>query len=283
MIAKPIAFAILFAAIVAVPAYAQETASASVPAGQSAAPRPVEVETLPPRNGNFSFEGPFGTYDRAGLQRGFQVYRQVCSACHSLNYIAFRNLADEGGPGLTADQVRALAAAYRVPAGPNEQGQTVDANGQTLMRAAIPSDRFPPPFPNEQAARASNNGALPPDLSLIEKARVGGANYVYSILSGYGQQPPAGLTVGSGRFYNPYFRGGQISMPPPLNPDSVTYVDGTMATVEQEAHDVATFLAWAADPKMEERKRTGFSVIIFLIVFTSLLYFSYQRVWYGQH
>jgi len=152
-----------------------------------------------------------------------------------------------------------------------------------LMRAAIPSDRFPSPFPNEQAARASNNGALPPDLSLIEKARVGGANYVYSILTGYGQQPPAGLTVGSGRFYNPYFRGGQISMPPPLNPDSVTYVDGTMATVEQEAHDVATFLAWAADPKMEERKRTGFSVIIFLIVFTSLLYFSYQRVWYGQH
>ena len=283
MIAKRLAFAILFAAIVAVPAYAQEAASASVPAGQGAAPRPVEVETLPPRSGNFSFESPFGTYDRAALQRGFQVYREVCSACHSLNYIAFRNLADEGGPGLTPEQVRALAGAYRVPAGPNEQGLTVDANGQLLMRAAIPSDRFPPPFPNEQAARASNNGALPPDLSLIEKARVGGANYVYSILTGYGQQPPAGLTVGSGRFYNPYFRGGQLSMPPPLNPDSVTYADGTMATVEQEARDVATFLAWAADPKMEERKRTGFLVIIFLLVFTSLLYFSYQRVWYGQH
>ena len=151
------------------------------------------------------------------------------------------------------------------------------------MRAATASDYMPPPFANEQAARASNNGALPPDLSLIVKARVGGANYIYSILTGYGQQPPAGLTVGSGRFFNPYFRGGQISMPPPLNPNSVTYADGTMATVEQEAHDVATFLAWAADPKMEERKRTGFNVIAFLIVFASLLYFSYQRVWYGQH
>jgi len=138
-------------------------------------------------------------------------------------------------------------------------------------------------FPNEQAARASNNGALPPDLSMIVKARVGGANYIYSILTGYGQQPPAGLTVGSGRFFNPYFRGGQISMPPPLNPDSVMYADGTMATVEQEAHDVATFLAWAADPKMEERKETGLNVMIFLIVLASLLYFSYQRVWYGQH
>src|SRR5262245_3227120 len=282
MIAKHLVFAALLAAISAAPARAQEPAAASAVQPPPAA-RPVAVETLPPRNGNFSFEGPFGTYDRAALQRGFQVYREVCSACHSLNFIAFRNLGEEGGPGLTANQVRALAAAYRVPAGPNEQGQTVDANGQPLMRPATPSDRLPPPFPNELAARASNNGALPPDLSLIEKARVGGANYVYSILTGFGQQPPAGVTVGSGRFFNPYFRGGQISMPPPLNPNTITYADGTMATVEQQAHDVATFLAWASDPKMEERKRTGFSVIIFLIVFTSLLYFSYQRVWYGQH
>ena len=275
--------AFVFAAFVAAPAHAQEAAASAVKPAAAPPTRPVEVETLPPRNGNFSFEGPFGTYDRAALQRGLEVYRTVCSACHSLTYIAFRNLAEEGGPSLAPDQVRALAAAYRVPAGPNEQGQTVDANGQPLMRSATPSDRFPPPFPNEQAARAANNGALPPDLSLIEKARVGGANYVYSILTGYGQQPPAGLAVGPGRFYNPYFRGGQISMPPPLNPDSVMYADGTMATVDQEARDVATFLAWAADPKMEERKRTGFSVIIFLIVLSSLLYFSYQRVWYGQH
>ena len=282
MIAKRFVLTALLA-IAAVPAEAQEAATASVQATPPPATRPVEAEILPPRNGNFSFEGPFGTFDRAALQRGFQVYREVCSACHSLRHIAFRNLADEGGPGLTADQVRALAAAYRVPAGPNEQGQTVDANGQPLMRPASPSDYVPPPFPNEQAARASNNGSLPPDLSLIVKARVGGPDYVYSVLTGYGQQPPAGVTVGSGRFYNPYFRGIQISMPPPLNPDSVTYADGTMATVEQQARDVVTFLSWAADPKMEERKRTGFSVMIFLIVLTSLLYFSYQRVWYGQH
>jgi ubiquinol-cytochrome c reductase cytochrome c1 subunit len=282
MIARRFALALLLAGFAATPGEAQEAAASTQP-GTATPARPVEVQTLPPRDGEFTFEGPFGTYDRAALQRGFQVYREVCSACHSLNYIAFRNLADEGGPGLSADQVRALAAAYRVPAGPNEQGQTVDANGQPLMRPATPSDRIPPPFPNEQAARASNNGAFPPDLSLIEKARIGGANYVYSVLTGYGQQAPAGLNVGSGRFFNPYFRGGQISMPPPLNPDAVTYADGTAATVEQQAHDVSTFLAWAADPKMEERKRTGFSVIIFLIVLTSLLYFSYQRVWYGQH
>ena len=278
---KRAAFAVVLAAGAAVPAYTQETASQPSVAQPSAPP--VVFETLPPRSGNFSFEGPFGTFDRAALQRGFQVYKDVCSACHSLEYIAFRNLADEGGPGLSADQVRALASGYRVPAGPNEQGQTVDANGQTLMRPAVASDRLPPPFPNEQAARASNNGALPPDLSLIVKARVGGPDYVYSILTGYGQQAPAGVNVGSGRFYNPYFRGGQIAMPPPLNPDSVTYADGTMATVEQEAHDVVTFLSWAADPKMEERKSTGFNVIAFLLVLASLLYFSYQRVWYGEH
>ena len=241
------------------------------------------LETIAPREANFSFEGPFGTYDRAALQRGFQVYREVCAACHSLEQIAFRNLADEGGPGLSPQQVSALAAAYRVPAGPNEQGQTVDANGQPLMRPATAADYIPPPFPNEQAARTSNNGNLPPDLSLIVKARAGGADYIYSILTGYGQQPPQGVAIGPGRFYNPYFRGGQIAMPPPLNPDSVTYADGTMATVDQQARDVVTFLAWAADPKMEERKRTGFSVMLFLVVLASLLYFSYQRVWYGQH
>jgi ubiquinol-cytochrome c reductase cytochrome c1 subunit len=273
--ARRFALGLVIAAAAAIPAYTQETPPPSAP--------PVAIEQLPPRSGNFSFEGPFGTYDRAALQRGFQVYKDVCSACHSLEYIAFRNLAEEGGPGLTAAQVGALASAYRVPAGPNEQGQTVDANGQTLMRPAVASDHLPPPFPNEQAARASNNGALPPDLSLIVKARVGGADYVYSILTGYGQQAPAGITVGTGRFYNPYFRGGQISMPPPLNPDSVTYADGTMATVDQEARDVVTFLTWASDPKMEERKSLGFNVMVFLLVLASLLYFSYQRLWYGEH
>jgi cytochrome c1 len=243
---------------------------------------PVELQTLPPKDASWSFDGPFGVYDRAALQRGLQVYKDVCSACHSLEHIAFRHLAEEGGPGLSPAQVIALAAAYRVPAGSNELGQTVDANGQPLLRPATPADRFPPPFPNEQAQRAANNGALPPDLSLIVKARAGGADYVYSILTGYGQQPPTGAIIGPGRFYNSYFRGGQIAMPPPLNPDQVMYADGTPATVDQEARDVVTFLAWAADPKMEERKRTGFSVMAFLLVLTSLLYFSYQRVWYGQ-
>ena len=285
---KRLACALVIAVAASAPALTQEAppeppaASAVQPGSPPSAPA-VEIETLPPRNGNFTFEGPFGTFDRAALQRGFQVYKDVCAACHSLEYIAFRHLAEEGGPGLSEAQVRALAAAYRVPAGPNEQGQTVDANGQPLMRPATPADHIPPPFPNEQAARASNNGALPPDLSLIVKARLGGADYLYSILTGYGQQPPAGVSVGPGRFYNPYFRGGQLAMPPPLNPDSVTYADGTMATVEQEARDVVTFLSWAADPKMEERKRTGFSVMIFLLVLASLLYFSYQRVWYGRH
>lgn len=272
--AKRFVIGLIVAAAAAIPAYTQET-PASAPA--------AEIKQLPPRSGEFSFEGPFGTFDRAALQRGFQVYKDVCAACHSLEYIAFRNLAEEGGPGLTAAQVSALASAYRVPAGPNEQGQTVDANGQPLVRPAVASDHIPPPFPNEQAARASNNGALPPDLSLIVKARVGGPDYIYSILIGYGQQAPAGVTVGGGRFYNPYFRGGQIAMPPPLSADSVTYADGTMATVEQEAHDVVTFLSWAADPKMEERKSTGFIVMVFLVVLASLLYFSYQRLWYGQH
>jgi ubiquinol-cytochrome c reductase cytochrome c1 subunit len=262
-----------------------EPPAATPPTIQPTAPPPsppVQLETLPPKDANFAFEGPFGTYDRAALQRGYQVYKDVCSACHSLNLVSFRNLAEEGGPSLTPGQVSAIAAAYRVPTGPNESGQTVDANGQPFVRPATLSDHFPPPFPNEQAARASNNGALPPDLSLIVKARAGGHDYVYSILTGYVQSPP-GVTVGSGRFYNPYFRGAQIGMPPPLSADQVMYADGTKATVEQEARDVVTFLSWAADPKMEERKRTGFSVMLFLIVFASLLYFTYQRVWYGQH
>src|SRR5580698_2494712 len=142
-------------------------------------------QPLPPKDVHWSFEGPFGTYDRAALQRGFQIYKEVCSACHSLNRVAFHTLSDEGGPGFTDAQMKAIAAGYKVPAGPNDKGETVDANGTPLTRAGIPADAFPPPFANEQAARTANNGALPPDLSLIEKARAGGANYVYSILTGF--------------------------------------------------------------------------------------------------
>jgi ubiquinol-cytochrome c reductase cytochrome b/c1 subunit len=238
---------------------------------------------LAPKDVSFSFEGPFGTYDRAALQRGFQVYKEVCSACHSLNRVAFHALADEGGPGFTEAQVKAIAAAYRVPAGPNDKGETTDANGTPLTRPGILADHFPAPFPNEAAARTANNGALPPDLSIIEKARNGGAHYVYSILTGFGETPPAGFKVIEGKYFNPYFPGWNISMPPPLTANSVTYSDGTKATVEQEAHDVVTFLAWAGEPKMEERKRMGFGVMLFLIAFAGVLFLSYRKLWADQH
>jgi len=269
------------------PAPAAEPASvpAPAPAPSAATPPapPVSTEPLPPKHVAWSFDGPFGTFDRGALQRGFQVFKDVCSACHALNYVAFRNLAERGGPEFTEEQVRALAAGYKVPAEPNEQGQIVDAMGQRLTRAATPADTYPPPFPNDQASRSSNNGALPPDLSLVVKARDGHSDYVYSILTGFGQQPPNNEKVGAGRFYNPYFRGHQIAMPPPLTDGSVMYADGTMASLDQEARDVVTFLTWASEPKMEERKRMGFNVMIFLLVFTTLLYFSYHRVWLGKH
>lgn len=236
-----------------------------------------------PKDVSFSFEGPFGTYDRAALQRGFQVYKEVCSACHSLNRVAFHALADEGGPGFTEAQAKAIAASYKIPAGPNDKGETTDANGNPLTRPGILADHFPPPFPNDEAARTANNGALPPDLSIIEKARKGGAHYVYSLLTGFGEKPPAGFKVVDGKYYNPYFPGWNISMPPPLMANSVTYADGTKATIEQEAHDVATFLAWTAEPKMEDRKRLGFGVMLFLMAFAGVLYLSYRKLWADVH
>ena len=267
-------FAIPALLAVAVPVYAAENTEEAAPAAG---------EAMAPKSVGWSFEGPFGTYDRASLQRGFQVYKEVCSACHALSFVAIRSIGERGGPGFSEAEVRAVAAGYNVPAGPNEQGATVDAMGQPLMRSAAPSDAFPAPFANEQAARAANNGALPPDLSLIVKARVGGPNYVYSILTGYGGQPPAHITMTPGMNYNPYFPGAQIAMPQPLTNGSVTFSDGTPNTVEQEARDVVTFLTWASEPKMEERKRLGFQVMAFLLLFTGLLYFSYRRVWHGSH
>ena len=243
----------------------------------------IDTTRLPVKDVTFSFEGPFGTYDRGALQRGFQVYKEVCSACHSLDHIAFRNLADDGGPGFTEAQAKAIAAGYKVPADPNDQGEIFDDKGVRLTRAATLADYFPPPFPNEQAARANNSGALPPDLSMVVKAREGGPHYVYSILTGFHGTPPAGFTVTPNKYYNPYFEGWNISMPPPLTDDSVTFSDGTKATIAQEAHDVATFLAWASDPKMEERKRMGFSVIIFLLVLSGILFAAYRKVWKDAH
>jgi ubiquinol-cytochrome c reductase cytochrome c1 subunit len=258
-------------------------APAPSPANVQSPVAPAPSEALPPKSISWSFNGPFGTYNRAALQRGFQVYKEVCSACHALSHVAIRNVADPGGPGFSPAEVAALAAGYKVPAEPDEQGKTVDANGQPLTRAASPADYFPPPFPTEKAARAANNGALPPDLSLIVKARDGHENYVYSILTGFGQAPPANLKVASGLNYNPYFPGRQIAMPPPLTNGSVTFADGTPNTIDEEARSVVTFLSWASEPKMEERKRIGFGVMIFLIGMTVLLFFSYRRVWHGRH
>jgi len=224
---------------------------------------------------NWSFNGPFGTFDRAELQRGYQVYKEVCSACHSMKFIAFRNLADPGGPGFTAAEVKALAATFEVTDGPND-------DGEMFKRPGLPQDKFPSPFPNEKAARAANGGAYPLDLSLIAKARPQGPDYIAALLAGY-TQPPAGFTVGEGLHYNKYFSGNQIAMPAPLNPDQVTYADGTKATVEQMAHDVAAYLMWTAEPKLEERKRMGLKVMIFLVVLTGLFLAAKKRIWKDIH
>ncbi|MCL6607425.1 MAG: cytochrome c1 [Geminicoccaceae bacterium] len=217
-------------------------------------------------------QGIFGTYDRRALQRGFQVYKEVCAACHGTKYLAFRNLA---ALGFSEEEVKAIAAEYTVIDGPNDQGEMFE-------RPARPSDRKPSPYPNEQAARAANNGAYPPDLSLIVKARAGGENYLYSLLVGY-EEPPAGVTVPDGMYYNKYFPGHFIAMPPILQPDGVTYADGTRATVGQQARDVTQFLAWLAEPKLEERKSTGIKVMLFLIVLTGLLYAYKRRIWADVH
>jgi ubiquinol-cytochrome c reductase cytochrome c1 subunit len=240
-------------------------------------------DPLPPKDVHWSFEGPFGMYDKAALQRGFQVYKEVCSACHSLNLVAFHALGEPGGPSFTDAEMKAIAAGYKIPAEPNDKGELFDDKGERLTRPGTAADHFPAPFANEEAARTANNGALPPDLSLIVKARAGGPQYVYSIVTGFGQKPPAGFAVLANKYYNPYFAGWNISMPPPLADGSVTFSDGTPNTVDQEAHDVVTFLSWASEPKMEERKQIGFGVMVFLLAFAGLLYLSYRRVWKDAH
>jgi ubiquinol-cytochrome c reductase cytochrome c1 subunit len=216
----------------------------------------------------FSFEGLFGTYDRASLQRGFQVYKEVCSACHAMRQLSYRNLLEIG---LTEPQVRAIAAQFQVVDGPNEQGEMFE-------RPARLSDRFRRPFPNENAARAANNGAYPPDLTVMTKARPNGPDYVHALLTGYAD-PPEGFTLMDGMNYNRYFPGHQIAMPNVLNPGQVDYADGTEATVDQMARDVTTFLAWAAEPEAEQRKRMGVRIILFLIVLGGLTYAVKRKVW----
>ena len=237
-------------------------------AGPSMAAGDVEALKSP----GFSFQGPFGTYDRGELQRGFQVYQEVCSACHSLKYFAFRNLRSIGFDEV---QAKAIAAQYEVMGGPDEEGEMFE-------RPAVLADFMPAPFANDNAARAANNGALPPDLSLIVKARAGGEDYVYSLLTGYAD-PPADVELGEGMDYNPYFGGGQIAMPPPLLEDGVEYADGTKASVDQMARDVTTFLTWAAEPDMEARKRMGIKVMVFLVLMTVLLYMVKRKVWSDVH
>jgi ubiquinol-cytochrome c reductase cytochrome c1 subunit len=221
---------------------------------------------------DWSFDGVFGTYDRAASQRGFQVYKEVCSVCHPVKHLHFRDLADIG---YSEEEVKAIAAGYQVTDGPNDEGQM-------YQRAGRPSDPIPGPFPNDQAARVANNGALPPDLSLIVKARPSGSDYVYGILTGY-KGPPAGFKMLEGMNYDEYFPGHQIAMPPPLSDNAVTFADGVPASVPQMAHDVATFLTWAAEPRLEDRHRTGFKVTLFLVVAAGVFYAAKRKIWAPIH
>jgi cytochrome c1 len=246
-------------------------------------------ETLTPPKNRWSFAGPFGKFDRGQLQRGLKIYREVCSLCHGLKMIAFRNLADPGGPGFTTAQAQAIAAEYKVQDGPNDQGEMFERPGRL-------ADYFPPPFPNDQAARARYN-AVPPDLSVIAKARgyergfpywlldmltqyqEHGVDYITALLQGYEDKPPAGVTVPPGSFYNKYYPGNTIAMPPLLTDKLVDYTDGSPMTVEQYSKDIAAFLMWAAEPHLEQRKRVGMQVFIFLVILAGLLYFTKKKIW----
>lgn len=236
----------------------------------AAGPAAAEGVEIPEQD--WSFQGIFGTYDKAAAQRGLQVYKEVCAGCHSLNLIYYRNLTDLG---YAEAAVKAFAAEHEVEDGPNDEGEM-------FTRPAKPADRFVEPFPNEQAARAGNGGALPPDLSLMVEARKGGPDYLYALLTGY-TEAPADVEVLEGMQYNAYFPGHQIAMPAPLIEGGVEYADGTPATVEQMAKDVTVFLAWASEPNMEVRKAMGLKVMLFLIVFCGLLIATKRRVWADVH
>lgn len=253
---------------------------------------------LKPHEEKWSFAGPFGKYDKGQLQRGLKIYKEVCSACHSMNLVSFRTLT---GLGYSEDQVKAFAAEYEVQDGPN-------ADGEMFTRKAVPSDHFPSPYPNKEAAAASNGGAAPPDMSLLAKARgvergfpqfiidmipviggyqEGGPDYIHALLTGY-QEPPAGIKnpdgsdykVPEGTHFNPYFASAtSLKMAQPISNDQVTYDDGTPQTLEQYSRDISAFLMWAAEPHLEERKRTGFMVIVFLLIFTALLYLTKKAVY----
>ena len=246
---------------------------------------------MPPAQ-KWSFAGPFGTFDRGQLQRGFKIYREVCSNCHSLKLLAFRNLADPGGPAFTDAQAESVASEFKVK-DLNDQGETVE-------RTARVGDHFPPPFANDQAARAANGGAVPPDMSVLAKARgvergfpqfifdmftqyqEGGPDYIHAIINGY-EDAPKGFKMPPNAQYNKYFPGHAIGMPKPLSDGQVEYTDGTPTTLDQYGRDISAFLMWAAEPTLEQRKRIGLQVMLFLIVFAGLMYFTKKRVWANAH
>ena len=224
-----------------------------------------------PMSPGWSFKGFFGTFDRASLQRGYQVYTEVCASCHSMKHLSYRNLSQPGGPEFSVEQVKIIASQFEVRDGPNDDGEMFD-------RPARPSDNFVNPYSNDKEAAAANGGAYPPDMSVLVKARKGGADYIYSLLLGY-DEPPEGISLDDGVYYNKYMAGNKIKMSNPLSEDLVEYIDGTKASNEQMAKDVTTFLAWAAEPTLEQRHKLGFRALIYLLIITVLVYFSMKRIW----
>ena len=220
---------------------------------------------------DWSFKGLFGKFDRAALQRGYQVYTEVCSSCHSMKYLSYRNLAEKGGPEFSIEQAKAIAASFEVKDGPNSDGDMFTRPGRL-------SDKFVMPYDNVQAAQAANGGAYPPDMSVLVKARGGGVDYIYSLLQGY-EDPPAGVTLDDGVYYNKYMYGNKIKMANQLSDGLVEYSDGTTASVERMSKDVTTFLMWSAEPHLESRHQMGFKAIVYLIILTILVYFSMKRIW----
>ena len=220
---------------------------------------------------DWSFKGLFGKFDRSALQRGYQVYTEVCSSCHSMKYLSYRNLAEKGGPEFTIEQAKVIAASFEVVDGPNSDGEMFTRPGKL-------SDKFVMPYENVKAAQAANGGAYPPDMSVLVKARGDGANYIYSLLQGY-EDPPLGMSLDEGVHYNKYMYGNKIKMANQLSDGLIEYSDGTDATVEQMSKDVTTFLMWAAEPHLEARHQMGFKAIVYLIILTVLVYFSMKRIW----
>ena len=220
---------------------------------------------------DWSFKGLFGKFDRGALQRGYQVYTEVCASCHSMKHLSYRNLSQPGGPEFSKEQVKIIASQFEVRDGPNDDGEMFD-------RPARPSDNFVSPYSNDKEATAANGGAYPPDMSVLVKARKGGADYIYSLLLGY-DEPPEEISLDDGVYYNKYMAGNKIKMSNPLSEGIVEYADGTQATMEQMAKDVTTFLSWAAEPHLEERHKIGFRAIVYLIIITILVYFSMKKIW----